>query len=495
MRSARAIVVGSNRGPVAFEPGPDGPTARRGSGGLVTALTGALHDAGGTWVAAAMSASDRAVAGVAGDRALDLAPHGFPFGLRLLVVPPEDYEAAYGGVSNGLLWFVHHHLWDTVRQPLFGEDVGRVFEAYERVNHAFAVAMAEEAGRLPGRPTFLVQDYHLTLVPAMLRALVPDASIAHFSHTSIAGPTYFRILPEAIRDRILYGMLGADVLGFHARRWAENLLMCARGLPGVHADLGRARILVDGRAVRTRVHPISVDAPAIRADAASETVRRRRREFQTWRGADAMILRVDRLELSKNIVRGFLAYELLLRRNPDRRGRVQFLAMLSPSRLDIPEYRTYADECLAEADRVNRQFGTPTWTPITVRLQEDYEGALAAYALYDVLLVNPVIDGMNLVAMEGPLVNLRSGALVLSRNAGAHDRLARHAIGVNPYDLDDTARALERALAMGMDERRRRARGLARLVLANPPERWVRGQLDDLEEAERRRSRLVRQAS
>ncbi|MFM7718646.1 MAG: trehalose-6-phosphate synthase [Actinomycetota bacterium] len=491
----RAVVVGSNRGPVAFEPGPDGPRARRGSGGLVTALTGALQDGGGTWVAAAMTATDRAVAGGAGDRAIDLGSHGFPFGLRMLEIAQDDYDGYYAGVSNGLLWFAHHHLWDTVRSPLFGEDVPRVFEAYERVNRTFAVAMAEEAGRLPGRPTFLVQDYHLALVPAMLRELLPDAAIAHFSHTSIAGPTYFRILPERIADRILYGMLGADVLGFHARGWAENFLMTARGLPGVHADLGRSRLLVDGREVRTRVHPISVDAGAIRAETDGDRVRRRRREFQTWRGTGAMILRVDRLELSKNIVRGFLAYELFLRRNPGWRGRVQFLAMLSPSRLDIPEYRTYADECLAEADRVNRQFGTASWTPVTVRLQEDYEGALAAYAFYDVLLVNPVIDGMNLVAMEGPLVNRRSGTLVLSRNAGAYGRLARHAIGVNPYDLDETASAIERGLAMGVDERRRRARGLARLVLANPPERWIRGQLDDLEDAARRRTRLLRQAS
>lgn len=492
---APAIVVASNRGPVAFEPGAAEPEARRGSGGLVTALTGALQRAEGVWVASAMTATDRAVAGAAGDRAIDLTPHGLGFGLRFLTFSDADYDGAYNGVSNGLLWFAHHHLWDTVRAPEFDEGVRDVWAAYERVNATFARAMAEEAGRLPGRPRFLVQDYHLALVPGMLRDLVPDARIAHFSHTSFAGPTYLRILPRVVCDRLLYGMLGADVLGFHARPWAENFLMSARTLPGVHADLSRSRVLIGHRDVRTRIHPISVDAAALRATAATPRVAERRRAIAAWKDDRAMILRVDRLELSKNIVRGFRAYDLFLRRNPAWRGRVAFLAMLSPSRLDIAEYREYAGECLDEADRVNGRHGTADWTPVTVQIQEDYEGAVAAYALSDVLLVNPIIDGMNLVAMEGPLLNRRAGTLVLSRNAGAHDRLGRHAIGVNPFDLDDTAGAIERALAMGLEERRRRARGLSRLVLANPPERWIDGQLADLDAAASRAERAALRAT
>lgn len=484
MREQSAIVVASNRGPITFVPGPDGrPVARRGSGGLVTALTAALRERCGAWVAAPMSDGDRAVARAG------LRPD-LPFRMRFLDVPPADYDDYYNGVSNGLLWFVHHSLWDTVRTPSFDEGVERVWAAYERVNAAFAHAMAEEAGRLPGRPAYLVQDYHLALVPAMLRDLDPDARIAHFSHTSFAPPQDLRILPRRIADRVLFGMLGADVLGFHARTWAEHFLLGARTLPGVHADPARGRVLVDGRDVRTRVHPISVDARALRREAGGDAVVERRRAWEAWRGDRAMILRVDRLELSKNIVRGFRAYELFLRRNPAWRGRVAFLALLSPSRLDIAEYRDYARECVAEAERVNRALGTRRWTPITVQVREDYLGALAAYALYDVLLVNPVVDGMNLVAMEGPILNRRHGALVLSRNAGASSRLGRHAIGVNPFDIDETATAIEHGLRMGQDERVRRSRGLARLVLANPPERWVRAQLDDLAAVERRGRRL-----
>ena len=485
MREQPAIVVASNRGPVAIETGADGaPTVRRGSGGLVTALTASLHERCGAWVASAMTDGDRAVA--RGTVAVDL-----PFRVRFLDLPAADYDGAYNGVANGLLWFVHHSLWDTVRSPTFDDGVTRVWEAYERVNAAFARALAEEAGRLPGRPAYLVQDYHLALVPAMLRALDPDARIAHFSHTSFAPPTYLRILPRRVADGVLFGMLGADVLGFHARAWAEHFLLGARTLPGVHADTARGRVLHDGRDVRARVHPIAIDARGLRREAAGETVAARRRELERWRGDRALVLRVDRLELSKNIVRGFRAFELFLERNPAWRGNVVFLAMLSPSRLDIEEYRTYAAECIEEAERVNRTFGTRDWTPIEVRVREDYEGALAAYALYDVLLVNPVVDGMNLVAMEGPTLNRRHGALVLSRNAGASSRLGRHALGVNPFDLDETAAAIERGLRMGREERQRRARGLARLVLADRPERWVRAQLDDLAAVERRSRRFA----
>jgi trehalose 6-phosphate synthase len=225
----------------------------------------------------------------------------------------------------------------------------------------------------------------------------------------------------------------------------------------------------------------------MRQAAATPQVRGLRHSLNRWKDNNRLILRVDRVELTKNVVRGFQAYELFLRRNPSWLGRVRFLALLSPSRMELPEYREYTQACLAEARRVNEALGREDWMPIELRLKDDYLGAIAAYGLYDVLFVNPVIDGMNLVAMEGPLLNRRRGVLVLSRNAGAFGRLGRYALTVNPFDLDEMADALEAALTMPVDERTRRARGLSRLVLANPPERWVGEQLEDLERASRRR--------
>ena len=195
-----------------------------------------------------------------------------------------------------------------------------------------------------------------------------------------------------------------------------------------------------------------------------------------------MILRVDRLEPSKNILRGFMGFGLFLRRNPSWKGRVQFLCLFSPSREDVPEYQTYGEECLAEAERVNAEFGTKAWRPITVKVQEDYGYAVAAYDLYDVLLVNPSYDGMNLVAMEGPLVNRQDGTVVLSRNAGAYARLGRHALGINPFDLAETAEAIREALEMPQEERTRRARGMTRTIQAHTPPTWLADQLDAVDQ-------------
>jgi trehalose 6-phosphate synthase len=420
---------------------------------------------------------------------------GSDYRVRLLDIPSELYDGYYNGISNGVLWFAHHYLWDTVRQPVFGAEMESAWQDYVAVNRRFAEALAEEAERSSVPPAFLVQDYHLTLVPRFLRELRPDAFIAHFSHTAIAGLTYLRILPGKIREGVLRGMLGADVLGFHSQLWAENFLMSARSLPGVRADLARSRLSVEGRQVMVRIHPISIDAAPMRELAAGADVLELRHELNRWRGDARLILRVDRLELTKNIVRGFQAYELFLRGHPEWRRRVRFLALLSPSRGDVPEYRAYGEECVAEADRVNRELGEDDWQPIEVRIRDDYVGALAAFGLYDVLLVNPIFDGMNLVAMEGPMLNRRGGVLVLSRNAGAYWRLGKHAIAVNPFDVQETADAIATALDMPREERLRRARNLSRLVLTNPPERWVRGQLEDLQQAADRRAAGARTGS
>jgi len=482
------LIVASNRGPVTFERGPDDELeAQRGSGGLVTALVGALQEAKGLWVATAMSEGDREQVARSPEGLIDMAAHGSSYRLRYLEIPPETYDGYYNGIANGILWFAHHYLWDTVRSPVFGEGVVDAWDDYVEVNRAFAAALAEEGARMSAPPVYLVQDYHLSLVPRYLRELQPDALIAHFSHTPFAGATYLRVLPGRMREALLRGLLGADVLGFHSQAWAENFLMSARGLPGGRVDLARSRVMVEGRDVLVRVHPISVEAGPMRELSASPEIRQLRKDLNRWRGNARLILRVDRLELTKNIVRGFLAYETFIHRNPSWRGRVRFLALLSPSRQEIPEYRTYTEECVREAERINRQLGDADWQPIEIRIRDDYAGAIAAYGLYDVLMVNPVFDGMNLVAMEGPLVNRRHGVLVLSRNAGAYFRLGRYAIGVNPFDVIETAEALAEALTMPEEERARRARGLSRLVLANPPARWVRTQLEDLERVRLRR--------
>jgi trehalose 6-phosphate synthase len=469
------LVVASNRGPVSFQRTPDGDLlADRGSGGLVTALAGVLFESDATWLAAAMTEGDREVAASA--KTIDVEPAGRA---GFVDVPSERYDGYYNGVSNRMLWQLHHYLFDLSYLPAWDAETREIWADYREVNRLFAEALHQERGR---DPVYLVQDYQLSMVPGFLREMQPDARIAHFTHTPFAGASYLRVLPAPFREDLIRGMLGADVLGFQAEQWVENFLHCTREfLPDVHVDVRRRRIHIDGRTVLVRAYPVSLDPGPLRATSRTPEVKALRREIAAWREDAKLLLRVDRLELSKNIVRGFQAFETFLHDRPEWRGRVRFLALLPSSRSDIPEYQAYAERCRDTVEEINVKIGGADWEPIQVRTDENYAQAVAGYGLYDALLVNPIFDGMNLVAMEGPMVNRRHGALVLSRNAGAFARLGRHAIAVNPFDVAETALAIGEALEMPQDERIRRARGLGRAVLTSNPVRWLTAQLRDLD--------------
>jgi trehalose 6-phosphate synthase len=475
----RRILVASNRGPVTFELEDGELVARRGPGGLVSALTPAVQETGGLWVASAMSEGDRLRAAESADGRLEVAIDDAKYLLRLLTFDSDTYDRFYNEVSNRLLWFLHHYLWDLPRAPGLAEEAREAWTSYRDVNRAFAESLAEEAGG--GGAEVLVQDYHLSLVPAALRELAPEARTAHFHHVPFAAADYLRLLPREIREELLTGLLGADLLGFHTERWAENFLGACRLLEGADVLWRRRAVRWQGRLVRVGVYPIAIDAAQLRVLAASPEVRRRRRALDRWRGDRKLLLRVDRAELSKNILRGFQAYEDLLRRFPRWRGRVVFLALLQPSRRAVEEYRLYTDECLRAAERINAELSTPDWTPIEVRMNDDYDEVLAAYSIYDALVVNPVFDGMNLVAKEGPLLNRRGGVLVLSRTAGAHAELGKAAIGVDPVDVAGTAEAIAAALEMPEEERTARAAALRRAAAARTPLQWAGRQLRDLE--------------
>jgi trehalose 6-phosphate synthase len=468
-----AIVVASNRGPVSFERDGSGElTSHRGAGGLVTALSGVFFRDDTTWVAAAMTDGDREVA----LEGYEIDPDSRQR-VRFVAIPPDRYDAFYNQMSNRILWFLHHYLWDTARTPVFDEKTEATWREFVEANRMFALALAEEGDR---DPVYLIQDYHLALVPAMLRELRPDARIVHFTHTPFAGATYLRILPAHMRDAILRGMAGADVVGFQARPWVESFLLSVRGLSGFRVLRG-GRFVAGDRVAAARAFPVAVSAHPIRETAAKPESKQVRRQLKTWKGTGKLLLRVDRFEPSKNILRGFLAYELFLRSNPSWLKRVRFLALFSPSREALPEYQAYGDDCMAEVERINKELSTEEWQPIEVRVQEDYGYAVGAYGMYDALLVNPVYDGMNLVAMEGPLVNRQHGVLILSRNAGAYGRLGKHALTVNPFDIRETADAIRDALEMPDEERMRRGRGLSRTVQAHTPPQWLASQLEALD--------------
>ncbi|EDY53707.1 MULTISPECIES: trehalose-6-phosphate synthase [Streptomyces] len=455
--SAAQVLVASNRGPVSYEVREDGSLhAKRGGGGLVSGLSAIGSGADSLWVCSALGDGDREAVrrGV-----------GEP-GVRMLDIPADVHADAYNGIANSVLWFVHHLLYQTPLEPAFDAEFRRQWASYETYNRAFAEALAEEAAE---GAAVLVQDYHLCLVPGMLRELRPDLRIAHFSHTPWAPVDYFRMLPDDIAGQVLRGMLGADRLGFLTRRWADAFTACSTEL----ADgLGETRI---------GVHGLGADADFLRARSHEADVEERIVALREEIGAGRKtIVRVDRTELSKNIVRGLLAYRRLLESRPEWRERVVHVAFAYPSRQDLAVYRDYTAEVRRVAEEINDTFGTPGWTPVLLNLKDDFARSLAAYRLADVALVNPIRDGMNLVAKEVPVVSDVGCALVLSREAGAYEELGDDAIVVNPFDVEQTAAALHEALTMPAHERAERAKRLAAAATALPPAQWFLEQLNAL---------------
>ncbi|MBR8642312.1 trehalose-6-phosphate synthase [Streptomyces tuirus] len=453
---AAQVLVASNRGPVSYAVGEDGSlNAKRGGGGLVSGLSAIGSDADALWVCSALSDGDREAVrrGVGED------------GVRMLDIPADVHADAYNGIANSVLWFVHHMLYQTPLEPVFDAEFRRQWASYETYNRAFAEALAEEAAQ---GAAVVVQDYHLTLVPGMLRELRPDLRIGHFSHTPWAPPEYFRMLPDDVAGQVLRGMLGADRLGFLTQRWADAFAACAERFAGGSGHAGRgARAGADADFLRKRSHEPDVEE---RMAALREEIGEGRRT----------IVRVDRTELSKNIVRGLLAYRRLLETHAEWRERVVHVAFAYPSRQDLAVYRDYMAEVERLADEINAEYGTPGWTPVLLHLKDDFARSLAAYRLADVALVNPIRDGMNLVAKEVPVVSDAGCALVLSREAGAYEELGEDAITVNPYDVTATAVALHEALSMRPEERAERSKRLAAAATALPPAQWFVDQLEAL---------------
>jgi trehalose 6-phosphate synthase len=472
--------VASNRGPVSFSRDEDGQlSARRGGGGVVSGLSSVASSEDMLWVCAALSEADRAAARESPGGLLDLDGHAGGSAVRMLDIAPGTFNRAYNTVANSVLWFIHHMLYDTPNRPQFGFAFERDWDAYRQYNQAFAQALATDAGS--GESRAVIQDYHLTLAPRMLRKLAPGTRIAHFSHTPWAPVDYYRLLPDAIGAEVLDGILGADHAGFLCQRWANAFMDCCEQILGAQVDRGRQQVSYAGRVTGIGIHPLGVDAAELTARAAQPDVELAMASLTEVIGDRKLIVRVDRTELSKNIVRGLAAFRELLLTRPQWRGQVMMLSLAYPSRYDLPEYREYTAAVQRLASAIDDEFGSPDWTPVLLQTNDDYPRSLAGYRLADVLLVNPIRDGMNLVAKEGPILSDRSCALVLSREAGAAAELSADALMINPFDIAETATALHEALMMSEEERFARCRSLAAAASAVPPSAWFASQLAALD--------------
>lgn len=448
------LLVVSNRGPKSFKLDDSGqPVVAGSAGGLAGSLQGIFQGTGATWVAAALSEADRAASreGLVSDDGIDV----------VMVEPDESaYQMAYDVVSNATLWFAHHHLFDSPRRPKIDHRWTEAWDAYREVNTVFSTAVAEAAAE---GATVLVQDYHLSLVPHVLSGMRSDLSIVHFSHTPFADPSVLRVLPTHAAVELLEGMAASVACGFHTRRWAEAFGACCASF-GVEAP-------------STFASALAPDAQQLAERAATDGIAAARDRLRAMAAGCKTIVKVDRVEPSKNLLRSFWALDELLTVKPEWRGRVVQLSLSYASRQELPEYQAYGTEVEVTARAINEKWGTGDWAPVILDIADDPERSLAALTMYDVLLVNPLRDGMNLVAKEGPIINENSGMLALSTEAGAYDELAGAAIELNPFDLTETANAIATALEMPEAERAVRAAELKAVSTKRKPRDWLDDQL------------------
>ena len=482
MGERRKLIVVSNRGPVSYTREDDERVAKRGGGGLVTALRGLVSHHDVTWIASAITEEDRAASH---ETIEETARDGSPFRLRLVEHEETAYDGFYNVISNPMLWFLQHYLWELAYTPAVDHGLRHAWQhGYVRVNEGFAAAVLEELEAEPDAAV-LFHDYHLYLAPRIVREEAPDATLSHFVHIPWPQPDYWRILPDDMRHAIHDGLLANDVVGFHSSRWRLAFLRCAVDIAGAEGNF--IDWVADYRGGRTRVvaTPISIDPEEFDELAGSPEVLEAEREI-VERRPERLVVRVDRTDPSKNIVRGFRAFELYLEAHPEMHGRVGLLALLDPSRQDIPEYSEYLGAIQREVRRVNDRFQSDVWVPIDLRIDDDLPRSVAAYKQFDVLFVNAIFDGLNLVAKEAPLVNTRDGAVVLSENTGSAEEFGRWTLTINPFDVAAQAEAIHDALEMSADERRARLEAIRAHVRENDVARWLEAQLAELDQASAR---------
>jgi trehalose 6-phosphate synthase len=484
VESRRKLIVVANRGPVSYDRSPAGERmTRRGGGGLVTALRSLVARHEVTWIASAMSDEDRVVASEhGGDAADETARDGSPYRIRLVAADPSAYDWYYNVVANPTLWFLQHYMWGLPYAPDLDLGLHNAwFNGYLPVNEAFADATVAELERDPEATVFF-HDYHLYLAPKLVRARKPGMHSAHFIHIPWPQSDYWHVLPEHLRCDIHEGLLANDVVGFHTERWRRNFLRACVDILGAEIDVEASTVTHDGHTTLVTSHPIGVDPVEFDELKDSEAVLEQERQIADDR-PEFLVVRVDRTDPSKNVVRGFRAFALFLDMHPEMHGRVTMLALLDPSRQDVPEYSEYLAAVQREARVVNDRFQSDGWLPVDLRIADNFAQSVAAYKQYDALLVNAVFDGLNLVSKEAPLLNGRDGVLILSENTGAHEELAEWALTVNPFDVYGQAQAIHTALTMPREERRHRLESIRAHVRENDLAAWIAAQLADLDRA------------
>jgi len=473
--SGRRLILASNRGPIEYHLSQDGQLqARRGSGGMVTALSGLSKYIEIDWIASAMGEGDRRAAREAQEGSFKVAPAGEELYLHFIISPRNTYHKFYGIFCNPLLWFLQHYMWSSSRTPNIDRVVYDAWEnGYVLVNKAFAQAVIDEVRRSELPPIVMLHDYHLYLASAYIREQLPDLIIQHFIHIPWPAPCYWQLLPKHMRQAIHWSLCTADIVGLQTQRDVHSFLHCCQSfIDEAEIDYRQQTVQVNSHIVRVKAYPISVDVAGLKKTISSAKCQEYEEKLRPLCG-EQTIVRVDRCEPSKNIVRGFRAFDTLLERYPQFQRKIKFIAFLVPTRTHIKAYQRYVEEVTQLIETINNKYRTEGWHPIDFFYENNYIQAIAGMRLYDVLLVNAVIDGMNLVAKEGPTVNNRDGVLILSETVGACEQLGQNALTVAPADLEGTTQALYTALTMSPGEKSRRAAELKRSIEEEDITDWL----------------------
>jgi trehalose 6-phosphate synthase len=476
----RTLTIASNRGPVTLRQDESGNLEyQRGSGGLVTALAGVIQNAEARWIACARTIEDK----VWRRGLVSLGESGEKVWMQFLTPLDAAYEGYYRVISNPLLWFLQHSMWNIFQEPTIDRSVWQHWEnGYVAVNMLFAEAIAHEISTAPHPALVMLQDYHLYLAPHLIRyKFHPEVkyTLAHFVHIPWPGAEDWGFLPIKMRRTILEGLCAVDLLGFQTREDGLNFIRtCESHLPEARVDYKRGKLWFQNHATHIRDFPISIDVNGLKKFAETTDVASYRDQLLQLHGDWQIILRIDRIEPSKNIVRGFQAFAELLELHPEHRGQVKFVTLLVPSRLGVSEYGSYLDEVMGIAGRINAKYGGNGWEPIRILVEENDPQAVAALQIYNLLLVNSIADGMNLIAKEGPVVNRRDGVLILSERTGAYQQLEPGVLAVSPLDTYGTAEAMHQALTMPRKERQKRAERLRSLVERYDIVDWLNQQLN-----------------
>jgi trehalose 6-phosphate synthase len=476
------LIVASNRGPIEFQKRDDGMIySIRGSGGLVATLVPIMEATNGTWIASAMTEGDVVVARKFLEHRVPIPEENPKFFVPFCCVDRASYEDYYSVISNPLLWFVQHYMWNPPYTPEIDDNIHRAWhDGYVSVNKRFADKIVRESKSNKKEALIMLQDYHLYLCPGYIREKIEDIFLSQFIHIPWPQPEYFCILPEYMEEAIIDGLLSNDIVGFHIKKYVDNFLRTCEPYAD-KVDYQKKMIWYNGRKILVKNYPISVDVQGLKELAKTGAVLEKEEIIKKIKGDCFLIYRTDRADLSKNITRGFKAYDLFLEKHPEFHGKVKFLSTGKPTRQKIKEYRDYRSGIHKIVGQINAKHSKEGWKPIEEIFKADYLLVNAAFKNYDCLMVNPIIDGMNIVSKEGSVVNENNGVLILSEQAGSYEELKDYSLNVNPYDITQTAEAIYQAVIMNQDERKRRMEGLKRILSKRNIYHWITDQFNDIE--------------